>query len=365
LKKLIKNMADFQKLVVNDIYKETKDTVAVTFDVPKQLQEKFQYKQGQYLNLKKDINGEDIRRSYSLCSSPIDNKWQVAIKKIKGGVFSTYANEELKIGDVLEVSIPDGKFFVEVDANKPKHYIVFAAGSGITPILSIIKTHLSLEPNATVQLFYLNRKVKSIIFKDEIEGLKNKFLGRFEVFHFLTKESRGIPLLNGRFTSEKLQELVAKVIEVASVDECFICGPEEMIFLIRDELTAAGLAKEKVHFELFNAGNTEESKKHIAEVLEHQADKTEVTIIDGDKEFHFEMDVADHDNILDAALANDADLPFACKGGVCCTCRAKVIEGEVEMKLNYGLEPDEVEAGYVLTCQAVPVTDKVVVDFDA
>ncbi len=365
MRKLQKHMADFKKLVVKDIHKETKDTVAVTFEVPESLHEEFQYKQGQHLNIKKDINGEDIRRSYSLCSSPIENKWQVAIKKIKRGVFSTYANEKLKIGDVLEVTAPDGKFFVEVDVTKPKHYIFFAAGSGITPILSIIKTHLSLEPEATVQLFYLNSKVKSIIFKDEIEGLKNTFLNRFEVFYFLTKENRGIPLLKGRFTSEKLQELTSKVIDIPSVDECFLCGPEEMIFLIRDELVTAGLAKEKVHFELFNAGNTEEDKKHIAEVLEHQSENTSVTIIDGDKEFHFEMDVADHDNILDAALANDADLPFACKGGVCCTCRAKVIEGKVEMKLNYGLEPDEVEAGYVLTCQAVPVTDKVVVDFDA
>ena len=358
-------MADFQKLVVKDIYKETKDTVAVTFNVPQELQEAFQYKQGQYLNLKKDINGEDIRRSYSLCTSPVENKWQVAIKKINGGVFSTYANDVLKAGDVLEVSAPDGKFYVEVDATTPKHYIVFAAGSGITPILSIVKTHLALEPDATVQLFYLNRTVKSIIFKEEIEALKNKFLGRLEVFYFLTKEQRGIPLLYGRFTSDKLQKLIDKIIDVSSVDECFLCGPEEMIFLIRDELVAAGLEKDKVHFELFNAGNTEADKKHIAEVLDHQADHTEVTIIDGDKEFHFDMDVKDHDNILDAALANDADLPFACKGGVCCTCRAKVIEGEVEMKLNYGLEPDEVEAGYVLTCQAVPVTDKVVVDFDA
>ncbi len=365
MEKLIMHMADFEKLVVKEVYKETKDTVAITFDVPEEKQEQFKYKQGQHLNIKKEINGEDIRRSYSLCTSPVENKWQVAVKKITGGVFSTYANETLKAGDILEVSAPDGKFYVEVDATKPKHYIFFAAGSGITPILSIIKTHLTLEPEATVQLFYLNRKVKSIIFKEQIEALKNKHLGRFEVFYFLTKEQRGIPLLNGRFTSEKLQALTQKVIDVPSVDECFICGPEEMIFLIRDELVAAGFPKEKVHFELFNAGNTEEDKKHIAEVLEHQADHTEVTIIDGDKEFHFDMDVADHDNILDAALANDADLPFACKGGVCCTCRAKVIEGEVEMKLNYGLEPDEVEAGYVLTCQAVPTTDKVVVDFDA
>jgi len=358
-------MTNFYELKVADIYKETKDCVVVTLDVPKVLKATFQYKQGEHLNVRAMINGEEVRRSYSLCSSPTEDKWQVAIKKIDGGVFSTYANEVLKAGDTLGVMAPDGKFNVEVDASKKKHYVFFAAGSGVTPILSIMKTHLALEPDATFQLFYLNKRTKSIIFKEEIEGLKNRFLGRIEVFHFLTKENRGIPLLNGRFTSDKLQELTNKVIDIPSVDECFVCGPEEMIFLIKDEMVKAGLSEERVHFELFVTGNTEEDKKHIAEVLEHQAEHTEVTIIDGDKEFHFEMDVDHHDNILDAALANDADLPFACKGGVCCTCRAKVIEGEVEMKLNYGLEPDEVEAGYVLTCQAVPTTDKVVVDFDA
>lgn len=358
-------MADFHNLVVEKVNKETKDTVAVTFTVPDDLKDKFKFKQGQYLNLKKEIYGEDVRRSYSLCSSPVDNKWQVAIKKIDGGLFSTYANEILKEGDVLEVAPPDGNFYVEVEENSQKNYIVFAAGSGITPILSIIKTHLSLEPNATVQLFYLNRTIKSIIFKDEIEGLKNKYLGRFEVFHFLTKENRVYPLLNGRFTSEKLKTLTSKIIDIPSVDDCFICGPEEMIFLIKDELVAAGLSKEKVHFELFSSGNSDKDKKQIAQVLESQADHTEVTIIDSDQEFHFDMDVDTFDNILDAALANDADLPFACKGGVCCTCRAKVIEGTVEMKLNYGLEPDEVEAGYVLTCQAVPTSNRVVVNFDA
>ncbi len=358
-------MPDFHNLVVEKVDKETKDTVAVTFTVPDDLKDKFKFKQGQYLNLKKEIDGEDVRRSYSLCSSPVDNKWQVAIKKIDGGLFSTYANEILKEGDVLEVAPPDGNFYVEVEENSQKNYIVFAAGSGITPILSIIKTHLSLEPNATVQLFYLNRTIKSIIFKDEIEGLKNKYLGRFEVFHFLTKENRVYPLLNGRFTSEKLKTLTSKIIDIPSVDDCFICGPEEMIFLIKDELVAAGLSKEKVHFELFSSGNSDKDKKQIAQVLESQADHTEVTIIDSDQEFHFDMDVDTFDNILDAALANDADLPFACKGGVCCTCRAKVIEGTVEMKLNYGLEPDEVEAGYVLTCQAVPTSNRVVVNFDA
>jgi ring-1,2-phenylacetyl-CoA epoxidase subunit PaaE len=211
-------------------------------------------------------------------------------------------------------------------------------------------------------LFYLNRSVKSIVFKEEIELLKNTYFGRFEIFHFLTKEHRSIELLNGRFTKEKLQVLTDKIIDVPSVDECFVCGPEEMIFLIRDQMVAAGLAKEKVHFELFYSGNSEEDKLRVNKILEKKVEGTEVTILDGGKEFHFTMG-SDFDNILDGALAAGADLPFACKGGVCSTCRCKVIEGTVEMKINYALDEKEVENHYVLSCQAVPTSEKIVVDF--
>ena len=323
----------------------------------------FQYKQGQHLTLKAIINGEDVRRSYSLCSSPLDNQWKVAVKRIAGGVFSNFVNNELKEGDTLELMPPSGNFFVEVDPSVSKNYVVFAAGSGITPILSIIKTHLASEPNSTFKLFYLNRNAKSIIFKEEIEALRNKYFGRFEIFYFLTKEQRDIPLLNGRFTSEKMKKLTSQLIHVSEVDDCFVCGPEEMIFLIRDELVEAGLSKDKIHYELFFSGSTEEDKKKAAEAVEHKFDGTEVTIIDGGKEFHFAMD-DDYDNILDGALAAGADLPFACKGGVCSTCKCKVLEGTVEMKINYALEEDEVAKGLVLSCQAVPTTEKVVVDFD-
>jgi ring-1,2-phenylacetyl-CoA epoxidase subunit PaaE len=194
--------------------------------------------------------------------------------------------------------------------------------------------------------------------------LKNRYLGRFEIFHFLTKEHRNIELLNGRFTKEKLQILTDKIIDVPSTDECFICGPEEMIFLIRDELVAAGLPKEKVHFELFTTGNSDEDKQRINKILEHKVEGTEVTILDGGKEFHFTME-DDFDNILDGALAAGADLPFACKGGVCSTCRCKVIEGTVEMKVNYALDENEVAKNYILSCQAVPTSKRVVVDFGA
>ena len=355
-------MAQFHSIKIQDIYKETKDCSVVTFDIPDDLKTSFKYNQGQYLTLKAIIDDQEVRRSYSLCSSPIDNKWQVAIKKINGGLFSTFVNDNLKTGDLIDVMPPNGKFFTPINTEKAKNYIFFAAGSGITPILSIIKTHLAAEPKATFKLFYLNRTVKSIVFKEEIEQLKNKYFGRLEIFHFLTKEFRNIELLNGRFTSEKLQTLTKSIIDIANTDECFICGPEEMIFLIKDELVAAGLDKDKIHFELFSSGNTVSDKARIKNIIEHKIQGTEITIIDGGKEFHFTMD-DEFDNILDGALAAGADLPFACKGGVCCTCRCKLISGTAEMKVNYALDENEVAKGLILSCQAVPTSKNVVVEF--
>ncbi len=355
-------MAKFHSIKVADIYKETKDCSVITLDIPKELQAEFQYKQGQHLTLRTTINGTEVRRSYSLCSSPLENKWQVAVKKITDGLFSTFVNHTLKKGDVLDVMPPNGTFFTEVDSKKAKNYIAFAAGSGITPILSIIKTHLAAEPNSTFKLFYLNGTVKSIIFKEEIEQLKNVYFNRFEIFYFLTKEHRSSELFNGRFTNEKIEVLTDKIIDIPTTDECFICGPEEMIFLLRDALQAKGLPAIKIHYELFNTGLSEEDKQRISKIVEKKVEGTEVTIIDGGKEFHFVMG-EDFDNILDGAIAAGADLPYACKGGVCSTCRCKVVDGSVEMKLNYSLEPDEVAKNFVLSCQAVPTSKKVVVDF--
>lgn len=356
-------MAKFHQIKVRDVYKETKDCSVISFDIPSDMKDEFKYAHGQHLTLRAFIDGQDVRRSYSLCSSPVEDQWKVAVKKINGGLFSAYVHENLKKGDVLDLMPPNGVFNTPI-ADTAKNYIVFAAGSGITPILSIIKTHLALEPNSKFQLFYLNRSVKSIIFKEEIEQLKNRYFGRLEIFHFLTKEHRNIELLNGRFTAEKLQTLTKNIIDVPSVDECFICGPEAMIFLIRDELMAAGLSKDKIHFELFNTGNSEADIERTNRILEKKVEGTEVTIIDGGKEFHFIMD-DDFDNILDGALAAGADLPFACKGGVCSTCRCKVIDGTVEMKINYALDENEVAKNYILSCQAVPTSEKVVVDFGA
>lgn len=355
-------MSDFHKLEIEDIYKETIDTSVVTFKVPDTLKAAFKFRQGQHLTLKKVIKEEDVRRSYSLCSSPLEGKLQVAVKQIPEGKFSTYINTKLSSGDVLEVMPPSGHFGVDVSPTA-KDYVAFAAGSGITPILSMIKAHLEAEPKSTFQLFYLNRTVKSIIFKEEIEQLRNRFFGRLEIFYFLTKELRDIDLFNGRFTSEKLQIIFNSITDVSRVDEVFLCGPEEMVFLVRDAFVNAGLEKEHIHYELFVSGLSEEDKRRVERLSQQKVEGKEITIVDGGKEFHFIMP-KEYDNILDAALAAGADLPFACKGGVCSTCKCKVIEGHVEMKVNYALEEDEVKQNLVLSCQSVPTTEKVVVDFD-
>ncbi|WP_339624943.1 1,2-phenylacetyl-CoA epoxidase subunit PaaE [uncultured Winogradskyella sp.] len=356
-------MAEFHNLKVAEIYKETEDTSVVTFHVPEYLQDAFKFTQGQHLTLKTDINGEDVRRSYSLCSSPLDNKWQVAVKLIPGGKFSTYINETLATGDTLEVMAPSGKFGVEAKPNESKNYLFFAAGSGITPVLSMVKAHLAQEPNATCKLFYVNKTAKSIIFKEELEQLRNKYFGRFEIFYFLTKEKRDIELFNGRFDDEKMKVLTNTFIDIPDTNDVFLCGPEKMVNYVSDYLVNAGLPKENVHFELFVTGLSEEDIKRAERLSKQNVEGVEITIVDGGKEFSFTM-TKEYDNILDAALGAGADLPFACKGGVCSTCKCEVKEGHVEMKINYALDEKEVSQNLVLSCQAVPTTDKVVVDFD-
>jgi len=356
-------MAEFHKLKISELYKETSDTSVITFDVPENLHESFDFSQGQHLTLKADIKGEDVRRSYSLCSSPLDKQWKVAVKQILGGKFSTYVNEELATGDHLEVMAPSGEFGVHVSPADAKNYLFFAAGSGITPVLSMVKTHLMAEPNATCKLFYVNKTAKSIIFKEELEQIRNRYFGRFEIYYFLTKEKRDIDLFNGRFDDEKMRVLTKTFIDIPDTNEVFLCGPEQMVEYVSEYLIKAGLPKELIHFELFVKGLSEEDIKRAERLAKQNVEGVEVTIVDGGKEFKFTM-TKDYDNVLDAALNAGADLPFACKGGVCSTCKCEIKEGEVEMKVNYALEEKEVAQNLVLSCQAVPTTDKVVVDFD-
>jgi ring-1,2-phenylacetyl-CoA epoxidase subunit PaaE len=356
-------MVEFHNLKVIDIYKDIGDTSVVTIGVPAELEEAFKFRQGQYLTLKADINGEDVRRSYSLCSSPNERQWKVAVKQIPGGKFSTYINEELKIGDAIEVMVPDGTFGVEVNPEEAKNYLFFAAGSGITPMLSMLKSHLAAEPNSTCKLFYVNKTAKSIIFKEELEQLRNTYFGRLEICYFLTKERRDIELFNGRFDDEKMQILTRTFIDVQDTSDVFLCGPEKMVNYVSDYLIKAGLPKESVHFELFVTGLSEEDIKRAERLSKQNVEGIEITIVNGGKEFSFTM-TKRYDNILDAALSAGADLPFACKGGVCSTCKCQVIEGSVEMKINYALDETQLAQNLILSCQAVPTSDKVVVNYD-
>lgn len=356
-------MAIFHKIRVKDIYKETDDCSVVTFDIPPELHNDFKFSAGQHLTLRAEIEGEDIRRSYSLCTSPTENEWRVAVKLIPEGKFSTYINETLKAGDVLEIMPPSGTFGVAPEPGKAKNYLFFSAGSGITPILAMIKSHLEIEPEATCKLFYVNKTAKSIIFKEELEQLRNTYFGRLEIYYFLTREKRDIELFNGRFDDDRMQVLTKTFIDIPDTSEVFLCGPEEMVNYVSDYLIKAGLPKNLVHFELFVTGLSEEDKARAERLAQQNVEGVEVTIVDGGKEFLFTM-TKDYDNILDAALGAGADLPFACKGGVCSTCKCQVIDGSVEMKVNYALEEKEVEQNYVLSCQAVPTSDKIKVDFD-
>ncbi|HUC79413.1 MAG TPA: 1,2-phenylacetyl-CoA epoxidase subunit PaaE [Flavisolibacter sp.] len=358
-------MIHFHSLRVKKVVKETDDCVSIEFDVPTQLENLFRFTQGQNLTIKKLLNGEELRRNYSICSSPFDNRLRVAVKKVEGGVFSTWANESLKAGDVLEVMPPTGKFYTKLQPSQQKNYVAFTAGSGITPILSIIKTTLLTEPQSSFTLVYGNRTKTSILFKEELEALKDKFIDRFRVYHVLSREKTDAPINNGRIDTEKLELFFNKVIDINKCDEFFLCGPEEMIFCIKGYLAGKGVADEKVHFELFTVpGQKKSAIDNRQSAIEESGPVSKISVkLDG---ITFDFDLSQEgQSILDAALKQGADLPYACKGGVCTTCKAKLLEGKVEMEVNWGLEPDEVAQGFVLTCQAHPKSEKVVIDFDA
>lgn len=357
-------MLHFHPLKIKNIRQETEDCCSIAFEVPAELQSDYQFKQGQYVTLRAMIGGQDVRRSYSICSSPLENELRVAIKKIEGGKFSTFANEQLKKGDTLDVMAPTGNFVPELNPAQSKHYIGFAAGSGITPILSILKTALATEPNSQFTLFYGNKDVASIIFREEIEQLKNRYMTRLTIHHFLSREQLDTPLFNGRLSGDKCEAIFGKLIQLTGNEEFFLCGPESMIFSVRDFLAAQAIPAERIHFELFTSPDGKLGQERRREKRASSGgQKSQVTVkLDG-KTLEFELE---HNtvSILDAALKQGADLPFACKGGVCCTCKAKVLEGTVEMDVNYALVADEIKKGFVLSCQAFPTSERVSLDFD-
>lgn len=357
-------MPRFYPLEVVDVRRDTRDAVVVTLDFPADDPEAFDFAQGQYLTFRRDFDGEELRRSYSICAGRDDGALRVAVKRVDGGAFSTWANEELAAGDVIEAMPPMGRFHTSLDSAARKHYLGFAAGSGITPLLSIIKTTLKREPDSQFTLLYVNRRMTSIMFREELEDLKNSYLGRLSIIHVLTSETQDIDLFSGRIDADKMAQLFKFWIDASSVDTAFICGPEPMMLTIADSLRAHGVADEQIKYELFASAQPGRAKKPAVsrdKATTEGACDVSVTL-DGTVR-SFEM-AKDGTAVLDAAIVNAMDAPFSCKAGVCSTCRARVLEGEVEMMTNHALEDYEVRAGYVLTCQSLPLTDRLVLSYD-
>jgi len=344
-------MSTFHKLTIQKIIKETQDAVSIVFDIPLHLKETFSFIAGQYITIKKVLSEKEVRRAYSICASPNSNELKVAVKAVEHGTFSTYATSKLKEGDVLEVAEPEGKFILKPEANK--NYIAFAAGSGITPVLSMVKAVLENESSATFTLVYGNKSADSTIFKNELDALSEKYT-QFNLHYVFSKELKTDSKF-GRIDKGHTNYFVKNIHNDLSFDAVFLCGPEEMITTVSDTLQENGFNEEAIYFELFTA-----SKDEV--VLNIPDGKAEITVMLDDEETTFTMDKTD--DILAAALRNNLDAPYSCQGGVCSSCLCKVTEGKAVMSKNSILTDDEIEEGFVLTCQAHPTTPKLTIDFD-
>ena len=354
-------MSRFHRLRVANVERETRDAVAITFAVPPALHEQFRYVQGQHLTLRADVDGQDLRRSYSICSAVQDDTLRIAVKRNPGGVFSTWANDRLQAGDTLDVMPPLGHFNVALDPGARRHYVGFAAGSGITPLLSIIKTTLAAEPMSRFTLFYGNRASSTVMFKEELAALKDGYLARFNLVHVLSREAQDIELLHGRIDRVKAEELLRHWVNQDDVDAAFVCGPDGMMQAVADALKARGFPEAKIRIERF--ATSIPHHEHRPQPVEPGHAQCEVTVIIDGATRTFLLDKA-KENIIDAGLRSGVELPYSCKGGVCSTCRAKLVAGEVDMDVNFALEDYEVARGFVLTCQSYPVTAQVTVDYD-
>lgn len=352
----------FHALKVREVRRETEQCVSLALEVPQALREQFRFTQGQYLNLRAVLDGEEVRRSYSICSGADDGELRVAVKEVPDGKFSSFANRALRPGATLEAMPPEGRFFVPLAPANRKHYVAFAAGSGITPVLSLAKTTLAREPHSRFTLVYGNRTLESVIFGEELEDLKDRYLSRLALHHVFSREPQELELFNGRVDRAKVRGLLARLIPPASIDAAFVCGPDSMPDDVREELLAQGVPSGKIHLERFGvpsprAGPPPQRTQPLA------ADAREVTVVVDGKRLRLAL-AEGGPSVLDAALKAGADLPYACKAGVCCTCRAKLIEGEVKMDANYTLTEGEIRQGFRLTCQSHPLTPQVVLDYD-
>lgn len=355
---------DFYPLRVAEIQRETPDSVSIRLEAPEGAAAQFQFKAGQHLTLRRDFNGEDVRRNYSLCVAPSEGVLKIGVKKIGGGVFSTWANDELKAGETIEALAPHGSFTWGFNALAARHYAAFAGGSGITPILSLIKTALDAEPRSRFTLCYGNRTSAGIMFLEELAGLKDRYIDRLQVFHFLEDEEEEVAIFNGRLDREKCEDILRTLIAPASIDAFFICGPGPMMDAIEGALAAQGVAKSKILIERFTTAELSAAQAAAARALEEKAAGLKMSVTLNGRRVNVSFDPANK-SILDNVRAAGLPAPFACKGGVCATCRAKVTAGKVEMKVNYGLSEQELADGYVLTCQATPVSEGVAITYDA
>lgn len=350
----------FHRLRVTEVTALTDDSVALTFDVPDDLSDTFSYLPGQHVTIRAFIDGEDVRRSYSICANANSVKLRVGVKRLPGGAFSTFATTGLKAGDELELMAPVGEFTIELDPTMPRRAVAIAAGSGITPVLSLISSSLEAEPEARWTLLFGNKTANSIMFLEELEGLKDRYRDRFQLFHLLSREGSDVPLLSGRIDAEKITTIHGRLIGESAVDDWYLCGPHDMVMEARETLEGLGVEEESIHDELFFAGPLDTTTlPPEPPVGEGSVDLT--VILDGRA---VDTRMTPDTSILDAALRVRSELPFSCKGGMCATCKGRVEEGEVTMDKNYALIDSEVEAGYVLTCQAHPISDTVVVRYD-
>lgn len=356
-------MSKFFPLKVSEVKRETNDTVILSFEIPTEIANDFKYKQGQYLTFRIKIGNEELRRSYSLCSSPFEKSaLKVAVKEVPGGKMSSFINKSLKVGDTIDTLPPAGNFLTELNAANSKHYVAFAAGSGITPVFSILKSVLIAEPKSRFTLVYANRNKSSIILNNDIQELVNKYADRFNLVNVFSADNSELEILKGRLDKNSIPPIV-KQFNLLSGDEYFICGPEEMILSVSDFLTKEGKNKSNIHFELFTTPVNLKSSTETTNQTEDFKGESKVKVIIDGIETSFTLN-AGGINILDAAMNAGADAPFSCKGAVCCTCKAKVIEGKVSMDMNYSLTDNEVANGYILTCQAHPQSSDIVIDYD-
>ncbi len=355
-------MTDFHPLRVASLTSETRDAVVVTLEVPEAQREAFRFTQGQHLTLRARFAGEEIRRSYSICSAPHENQLRIAIKRVPGGLFSSWAHREMQPGHTIECMPPAGHFNVPLDPASERHHLAFAAGSGITPVLSIIKATLAGEPHSRVTLVYGNRASSSVIFREELANLKDRYLDRFNLVFILSREQQDIELFNGRIDREKTDQLLQHWIDPATVDVAYICGPQSMMQQVSDSLEQHGIARDRIKMELFFAG-APAAPRRPSPAASPGDRQCRVTVIQDGRSRHFTTGKNQH-TLLESALEQGIELPYSCKGGVCSTCRCKMTTGEVDMDVNFALEDYEVARGFILTCQSYPLTNEIVLDFD-